>query len=375
MRIAVDASFIDPGRVGGAEHMLTNLLEGLAATAHPDDELDVFTDHPWDAPAPVRFHALTGGGNRFVRIARTLRPVLARYDAVLFANYYTPPFPRTGRRPRFVTVIHDLQYLHFPEHFSRQKRVWLRAAHEATLRLADATVAISHDVRRDILARYGSRWSGRVHTIHNPVSWSRFGSEDDRGPAPVDGRYVLAVAAQYPHKNLETLVRAFAEIRGRDSHGDVRLVLAGQLGAHLSGVAWTHPLDDVIRDTGMTERVHVTGYLDDRSLGGAYRHATVFAFPSRFEGFALPVVEALGFGLPVLTTRSSAIPEVTMGLATYLEDPLDVEAMAARLDAMLEDPATFRPTSAGVARVRDTYGPARIGASYREMLAGGSARA
>ncbi len=65
-------------------------------------------------------------------------------------------------------------------------------------------------MRRDILARYGRRWAPGVHTIHNPVSWTRFGPEEEAGAAPIDGPYVLAVAAQYPHKNLETLVRAFA---------------------------------------------------------------------------------------------------------------------------------------------------------------------
>lgn len=369
MRIGVDASFIDPGRVGGAEHMLTNLVEGLAAIAGPNDELEVFTDHPWPVEGPVAFTRPGAPGNRFVRITRALRPALEHLDAILFANYFTPPFPRTRARPRFVTVIHDLQYLHFPEHFSRQKRAWLRATHEATLRLADATVAISNDVRRDVLARYGPRWAGRVHTIHNPVSWSRFGEAG--APPPVDGRYVLAVAAQYPHKNLETLVRAFGELRARGRHDDVRLVLTGQLGSHLSGVAWTRPLDDVIDASGAREHVHVTGYLDDERLGACYRHAAMFAFPSRFEGFALPVVEALGFGLPVLTTRSTAIPEVTLGLATYLADPLDAAAMAERLGAMLDDPEAFRPSRADVERVRDAYAPARIASAYRELLAGG----
>ena len=368
MRIAVDASFIDPGRVGGAEHMLTNLVEGLALTAAPDDALEVFTDHPWDAPAGTAFRPLAGRGNRFTHITWTLRSVLRDYDAVLFSNYFTAPFPRSARRPRFVTVIHDLQYVHFPEHFSRQKRLWLRATHEATLRLADATIAISHHVRRDILTRYGRRWAPRVHTIHNPVSWTRFGSEEGAGAPPVDGPYVLAVAAQYPHKNLETLVRAFARMRERGAHPDVDLVLAGQLGAQLSGVAWTRPLDDVIDDVGVREAVHVTGYLTDRALGDAYRHASVFAFPSRFEGFALPVVEALGFGLPVLTTRSTAIPEVTRGLATYLDDPLDASAMADRLEAMLDDPSPFRPAPDDVTRLRAAYAPETIALRYRGLF-------
>ena len=161
--------------------MLMNLVDGLAVTAEESDVIDVLTDHPWAARAPVRFAALKGGGNRFLRITSTLRGRLDRYDGLLFANYFTPPFPRTRKRPRFVTVIHDLQYLHLADNFSRQKRAWLRATHEATLRLADKTVAISNDVRDDILASYGARWASRVRTVHNPVSWERFGP--DAGPA------------------------------------------------------------------------------------------------------------------------------------------------------------------------------------------------
>lgn len=368
MRIGVDASFIDPGRVGGAEHMLTNLVQGLGEIAGTNDEVTVFTDHPWAAPGPVCFRDPRGGGDRFRRITRTVRSELKRFDAFLFANYFTPPFPRTERRPRFVTVIHDLQYRHFPGNFSRQKRLWLRAAHEATLRLADATIAISHDVRRDVLASYGARWADRVRTIHNPVSWTRFGTGE--GPPPLDGPYVLAVAAQYPHKNLETLVRAFGAVRRSGRHLETRLVLAGQLGRNLSGVAWTRPLDDVIEAEGLADAIHVTGYLDDEQLGTAYRHASVFAFPSRFEGFALPVVEALGFGLPVLTTRTTAIPEVTLGLASYLDDPLDVDAMAKRLGTMLDEPAAFTPSHADAELVRSTYAPATIARHYRVLLEG-----
>jgi glycosyltransferase involved in cell wall biosynthesis len=373
VRIAVDASFVDPGRVGGAEHMVANLVAGLAEACPPDDELVVYTDRPWPAPERVGFRPLRGGGARFGRITATLAGRLDRHDAVIFSNYFTAPFPRTRRRPRFATVIHDLQYLHYPGYFSRRKRTWLRAAHEATLRLADRTIAISEHARGDILARYGRRWAGRVEAIHNPISWDRFGDAGAAGaalPADIgDAPFVLAVAAQYPHKNLATLVAAFGELRRRGAHPDVRLVLAGQLGTGLSGVAWTAPLGETIADAGVQDLVVETGYLDDAALGALYRRACVFAFPSLFEGFAMPPVEALGFGLPVLASRAASIPEVTMGLATYLDDPTDAAALADRLSAMLDDPASFRPGPADVERVREAYDPARIGRRYREVLA------
>jgi glycosyltransferase involved in cell wall biosynthesis len=265
-------------------------------------------------------------------------------------------------------VIHDLQYLAMPRNFSRRKRAWLRAAHEATLRLADETVAISHHVRRDILERYGTRWAGRVAAIHNPISWTRFGDDGALPEAVGDGPYVLAVAAQYPHKNLEVLVRGFGEMRRRGAHRDVRLVLAGQVGSGLTGVAWTTPLARAVDEAGVTDEVIETGYVDDRALGALYRGASAFGFPSLFEGFAMPPIEALGYGLPVLTSRAASIPEVTMGLATYLDDPRDPIEVADRLTAILDDPEGARPSPDDVAAVRTAYDPARIAARYREEL-------
>lgn len=368
-RIGIDAGFVLRGRVGGAEHMLVNLVQGLRETG--DDELVVFCDDPWPVPAgpALRWIPLEGRGNRFVRTRRAVRKHARRLDAMLFANYYTPPFIGS-RRPRIVTVIHDLQYLHHPKNFSGGKRVWLRAAHETSLRLADAVVAISDSVREDVLQRYGERWATKVHSIPNPVSLRRFEADGlvDPGLPPGTDRYVLSVAAQYPHKNLGTLIEAFALVRGRPEHSDVRLVLAGQLGERLSGIAWHPRIEETIERLGLADAVHLTGYVSDEVLGELYRRAAVFAFPSLFEGFGLPAVEALGLGLPVLTTRRTSIPQATLGLATYVDDPLDADEMASRLGEMLADPGAHRPSPEAVGRIRGEYDPARVARRYRELL-------
>lgn len=350
--------------------MLVNLVEGLRASG--DDELVVFCDDPWPVepgPAPPRWVSLAGPGNRFVRTWRAVRRQAGSLDAMLWANYFTPPF--VGRhRPRTVTVIHDLQYLHHPENFSRQKRAWLRGTHEAALRIADVVVAISDSVREDVLARYGARWASKVRTIPNPVSLRRFEADRPVDPGLPAGteRYVLSVAAQYPHKNLQTLIEAFALVRARPETADVRLILAGQLGEQLSGIAWHPRVEATIERLRLGDAVHVTGYVSDEVLGELYRRAAVFAFPSLFEGFGLPAVEALGLRLPVLTTRRTSIPQATLGLAAYLDDPLDPGEMAARLGEILADPDAHRPSPEAVERIRAEYNPARIARRYREVL-------
>lgn len=352
--------------------MVVNLVEGLAETADVGDELIVMTDHPWTTSRRVGFTALPPGPNRFVRASRAAARLDPRTEAILFTNYFTPPvFPR---RSRTVTVIHDLQYRHHPSYFSRRKRAWLRFAHSLTLRRAGAVVAISRSVREDLVRVHGRRWAPKIRMIWNPVSWSRFDVTDDRsagdGTTGVPGPYILAAAAQYPHKNLVTLIRAFGELVRRGFDPDARLVLAGQVGSGLLGVAWTPDIAGQIAEMGLDDRVIVTGYVEDGRLGALYRGARLFAFPSLFEGFALPPVEALGFGLPVLTTRLASIPEVTLGLARYLDDPLDHEAMADSLEKMWADPDGSRPSSEDIERVRGTFDPAIVASRYLELLAG-----
>ncbi len=365
MRIYIDATFLIPGRVGGAEHMVANLVEGLAAVADAGDELIVMTDHPWSTSTRVGFTTPPAGPNRFVRASRAVARIGSRADAILFTNYFTPPV--LPRRTQTATVIHDLQYRHHPDYFTRRKRAWLRFAHAVTLRRAGSVIAISGSVRDDLLNAHGRRWARKIRTIWNPVSWSRFAGSDGAA-TDVPTPYILTAAAHYPHKNLATLIRAFEMLIRRGVDPDLHLVLAGQLGRDLRGVAWTPDIQAQVDESGLRDRVTVTGYVDDGRLGELYREARLFAFPSLFEGFALPPVEALGFGLPVLTTRRTSIPEVTLELARYLDDPLDHEAMALALERMWQDPSSHRPSPEDVERIRRTFDPSTIASRYVEVL-------
>ncbi len=367
-RVNVAAHFVYAGRVGGAEHMLYNLVRGMWRSA--DVSLlcsDVGNLDPHFAAEARRSASLRevgGGGPRFIAEQRACLGAGIAGDAILFPNYFVPPV-LPSRLGRVVTVLHDMQYRHFPEYFSAKKRAWLRAAHALAFRRADRVVAISAFVRDDALRLLGQQFAGKVTVIPNPVDWQRFGDPVAQR-APLAGRYILAVAAQYRHKNLETLVRAFAQVARRQ--GDLHLVLCGQDYNGLQGVAGSQAgLLPLARELGVGDRVRVTGYVDDASLGAWYRGATLFAFPSIFEGFGMPPVEALGFGLPVLTTARTALPEVTRGLAHHVHDPFSVAEWAARLGEMAADPDRHRPEPGAVAALRRHYHPDRIGHEYLEL--------
>ena len=188
-------------------------------------------------------------------------------------------------------------------------------------------------------------------------------------PRPRDRPYILSVAAQYPHKNLETLIRAFAIVaRG---NADIQLVLCGQSYNGLHGVTGTRTgVAPLIDELGLKDRVELTGFVDDAMLARWYQHAELFAFPSIFEGFGLPPVEAIGFGLPTLTTAETAIPEITMGNAVTVSAPLDPEEWADKIVTILSDPDRYRPGGTAIMKLKAFYDPARIAAGYVAALTG-----
>jgi glycosyltransferase involved in cell wall biosynthesis len=369
MKIGVSELFNRPGRVGGAETMLHNLLEGLATTMSPEDEIVVFSNETSGTmeTAPRMSYAVMpkwGRRNRFLQEAIVMPAYTGQCDVVLFPNYFTPPVTRGGRK---VTVIHDLQYAHFPHNFSRSKRMWLRASHEMTLRQADAVITISEFCKRDIVDRYGERFIDKVHVIPNPISWDRLKQRPDAsdarsGPNDFEGPYILSVAAQYPHKNLETLVRAFSKLR--PDRPDVRLVLVGQLADRVIGMSRRSGVRDVIAELGLDDSVLVTGYVSDAELGEWYRHASLFVFPSLFEGFGMPPIEALGLGIPVLTTSCGSLSEIPSGMATVVADPMDPAEMAEAMREMLQNRHLYDQR-----QVQDRYSPQTVAKAYYRVLA------
>jgi glycosyltransferase involved in cell wall biosynthesis len=361
MRIAVDATFIRRGRVGGAEHMVRNLVRGLAEVGAPVEVL--VQEGEWEGMPGVPVFEAPRWLNRFAAGAYAAAARRQSYDAFVGANYFVPPLATRGRRS--CGVIHDVQYARYPEFFSTRKRTWLRIAHSTTLRVADVVVAISESVRGDLAALHGPTHARKIVVIPDPVSWERFSSAS---AVPVPFPYVLAVAAQYPHKNLDTLVRAFTRLKASPDLADLRLVLVGQASSALVSVIGEDRVARAVAESPVADDILRVGYVDDRTLGGWYRGASVLALPSLFEGFGMPAVEALGLGIPTVTTRCAALPESTLGLAQYVDDPLDDSELADVLAAVIRSRERYTPSAEAVETVRATYAPHRVARLYLEAL-------
>lgn len=369
MKFLISGLFVYPGKVGGAESYLYNLLDGLkenSAQGKVRLVLNRFVKGYGKSVEGFSTDFLKVRGNRGVYDYLLGFFISFKGVSVVFSpNYITPIFCFGAKK---VTTIHDFQYLNFPQYFSWKKRLWLYLSHTFTFLLSDAVVCISESVKKDAERFFGSRFSRKIEVIYNPIDLERFGdcSIDLVRDLSVRGNYILAVAAQYPHKNLATLIRAFDKVCA--NYPDYKLVLAGQLASRLVGgdESYQRSLNELIENNS---NIIVTGYVSDHVLGSLYKHCDLFVFPSIFEGFGMPPVEAMAFGKPVVTTKESALPEVTLGKAIYVDDPYDADEFSQKILDVLSDIDGFRERFASYSElVFSCYSPSKISGQYLTLF-------
>jgi glycosyltransferase involved in cell wall biosynthesis len=345
LRIGVNLLWLVPGVVGGSENYAVELLTALAdrddvvvaafalpafVEAYPDLAAEL---HTMTAPLPDGRHVL-----RRVGVENAWLPSKVSSALLDVTHHLGGVVPRLVRGPNAVTV-HDLQYLAFPEYFSSTKRRYLAATQGPSIERADVVMAISKFTRHDILEHFDVDES-KVLVVPPVVKASAAVDEADRiavrKSLRLTGDFVFYPAATYPHKNHETLLRAFAKVT---KEHDVTLVLTGATGAGAWGSALsTQPqIVELAEQLGIAANLRMVGYLPRKQLMALYAEATLLAFPSRFEGFGLPIVEAMAAGCPVLAADATALPELVEG-AGLLIDPDDVDEWARQIGRVLGRP-------------------------------------
>jgi glycosyltransferase involved in cell wall biosynthesis len=257
------------------------------------------------------------------------------FDVVFAPNFVPPP----TRSRNLVLTIHDLAFRKFPETAPLATRRWLQRLNRA-LKQASEIVVPSEATRRDLLELYPVDGE-RVTVIHHGVDRDRIkpASEEEveraRQRHGVKGRYLFFLGGLEPRKNLPKLVRAYAR-----SDVDAALVIAG------ASVSWNPEGRDELEEAlkalpdDVRRRVVLTGYLGTREKAALLTGAEALAFPTLYEGFGFPLLEAMACGTPILTSNVSSLPEVA-GDAALLVDPLDEEAIAQGIGRIIGD-AAFR---------------------------------
>jgi glycosyltransferase involved in cell wall biosynthesis len=371
MRVAIDARKLHDFGIGT---YIRNLLRHLARLDHETEYVVLCQD---------------GNQSDIIALGPNLRPIIESSPNYSIREQFHVPWVLRRERPDVyhaphyilpigvgcpsVVTIHDCIHLRFPQYLpGRMAHLYARLAMWRAATRSDRLITVSEASKRDILHYFDVR-PDKISVIYNAID-ERFAltpSDEDvervRQRYQLDHKFVLYVGNIKPHKNLVRLIEAFAAVRQR-SFEELKLLIIGDEISKLPA------LRRAVHSHKLHKHVRFLGFLPDDMLAILYRLASVFVFPSLYEGFGLPPLEAMASGTPVVTSNVSSLAEVA-GDAAMLVDPYEVEAIADGIDRVLSDPVFAENLrQRGLRRVREfswDQSVARTLAIYQRLKAEG----
>ncbi len=339
MFIGIDASRLAASQRTGTENYAFQITGGLLKLASQQHRFILYFNKP--PSSEIRHHFELCGRVEFKVIPlprlwthlRLSRELVQHPPQRLFVPAHVLPVFHPGSS---VVTVHDLGYLYYPDSHTANSRRYLELSTRFSARQARRIIAISQATRLDLNRHYGISdekievvYHGydqqRFHPVEDPVMGQAVRARHGLGP----GRFLLYVGTLQPRKNLLRLLAAFEAIKDEPEFNDVQLVLGGKPG-------WlSQPI--IERAERWPGRVILAGYVPDTDLPALLNAASAFVFPSLYEGFGMPVLEALACGCPVVCSNSSSLPEVA-GTAALYHHPLDTGALVACLRQVLTRP-------------------------------------
>lgn len=340
MHVGLNLIFLVPGETGGMEVVARQLIPelvraapGVRFTAFINREAAAAADGPWGTLVPaVTVPVSARSRPQWVAGEQIFLPRLARRAGVDVLHSLASTAPLWGHFKR-VVIVHDLIYARFPEAHAGMRALGMRVLVPLAVRRAHRVTADSQSTRADLIEL--------LHADPAKIDVVPLGLGTPRHPAPApeekvrerlalgERPVVLSLSAKRPHKNLEALIGALARI---PAERRPVLVLPGYPTAHEA------ILRELAIQRGVAEDVRFLEWISEEDLEGLWALAAAFAYPSLYEGFGLPVLEAMARGVPVTCSNASSLPEVA-GDAALLFDPHDEAAIANALERLLTDPA------------------------------------
>lgn len=268
---------------------------------------------------------------------RAQLPLPAEYFVGAIDLYHATDFvlPPLRRGTRSIVTVHDLSFVRVPDAASPRLKAYLDVVVPRSVKRADYVTADSQATKDDLQNIYGIPGE-KIEVLYSGVHQRYFqniqsvaSSVTMRSQYAIPDRpYIFTIGTVQPRKNYSRLIRAIKQLR--EQHYDIGLVIAG-------GKGWLEDeMYQTIEQTKMQDFVHLIGFADEDDLPALYHHAECVAFPSLYEGFGFPVLEAMASGTPVVTSNISSLPEVA-GNAALLVDPLKVDEIAAAIQQILDD--------------------------------------
>ena len=349
MRVAIDARKLHDFGIGT---YIRNLLRHLARIDR-DNEYVLLCHEPDMGVAAAlgdNFRTVLEPADNYSVSEQIHVPWVLRREKpdIYHAPHYVLP---VAVRCRSVVTIHDCIHLMFPQYLpNRAAYAYARGAMWSATRRSDRILTVSEASKRDILHFFNVP-AEKISVVYNAIDerfWIEPSAEDIdrvRERFQLHQRFVLYVGTIKPHKNLVRLIEAFAELRGEFE--ELKLLIIGDEISKLPA------LRRAVHSHKLHKHVRFLGFLPDETLAALYRLAAVFVFPSLYEGFGLPPLEAMASGTPVVTSNVSSLPEVA-GDAAELVDPYNVSSIVAGVRRVLSDPArASEMRRRGLIRARD----------------------
>jgi glycosyltransferase involved in cell wall biosynthesis len=331
MRIGVNLLWLKPKAMGGVETFVKNLLRGFCEVDSQSEYVLFINGSAWqylvsELNLPENFISVIKDWDPFnvsgmvVKQFIKINKLVAKYKVdVLY--HPTPIYPIRKMKgiPQIVT-FHDLLFLHYPEYASFSQRLKYLWTWKACLKNADKIVAISEFTKNDIIKNFDID-ERKIEVIYNPVVLPEKSADFDELATRYDltrKQYFYTISSLLPHKNTEVLILLMHLIvKEKVDRIPDKLVISGV------GKYKGTRLEQLVKELGVQNNVIFTGFVTEEEKRTLYENCYAFLFPSLFEGFGMPPVEALMLGVPVVTTAVNAIMETTQNLVSYVSNPSD----------------------------------------------------
>lgn len=330
MRLAIDLLWVKHHNIGGVESYIRNLLDGFVTSSNvykfylitTSDNYDSFAHYGDDERIEL---IKTNSKSSTLKSLLWMNLHLDKLISTLNVDFCFVPNSRmpyfSCRKNRYICTVHDLQAIHYPEYFSKIRVWYLKKNWEHLVNQAEGLIAISQFVKDDIVSHFGINDS-KIKVIYNPIAQlNDFVSfnEISKKYSITKNNYFYTVSSLLRHKNTLTLLKMMNKLVNEMGHTDIKLLISGIKGDHFNNLA------KYVDDHDLKDFCVFTGYVSDAERNSLMQNASYFLFPSLFEGFGMPIIEAMRLGTKVITTRCASLEEVSQGEAIYVDNPFDVD--------------------------------------------------
>lgn len=329
MKIGIDVTWLKPNKSGGVESYLRNLLDGFIKIDNNNEYILFCAKDNYESMSSYekdkRFRIVVCNTyanavlNHMMYINLKFFPKVKKYniDCCFFPVYMMPIIK--FNKIKCITTIHDIQAIHYPKYFSKFENIYFRIGWKAALNNSNKVVAITNYTKKDLINNFGNYKN--IEVIYNPIvtDQDEVSFNDIKEKYNLrKGKYYYTISSMHEHKNLISLIKTIKYIKEKNVNTiPNKLVISGIGGPN------KEKLLSIIDEYRINDNIVITNFVSNAERNALIKNCNCFLFPSVFEGFGMPPIEAMRFGAKVITTKYTSLPEVTQNKCHYVSNPFD----------------------------------------------------